>query len=366
MNTFYRLVTMPFYAVRRGKMPGIYKTWDECKAQVNGFPKARYKKFSTESEANDFVNDTTADNGSSSFAGGYSQQQKKYPSHTATASNHMSHTSAPFSHRQPMQKVPSTSNSESFNDTDFDGEMKNVYKIEYTKTVHIQPPVSRGSYPRSRGTESRSRGAQSMSRGAQSMSRGAQSRPRGAQSTSRGAQSRPRGAQSRSKNRWSRTQQRTNRNENSQGNDIVVYTDGGCYNNGQRGAQAGIGVYWGPSDPRNVSERLSGRQTNNRAEIHAACRAIEQAKAQGFQEITIKTDSQFLISAATQWISGWQRKNWTLSDGGPVKNKDDFIHLNRVSEGMNVKWIHVRGHTGIAGNEAADRLANEGALKPLP
>ncbi|XP_033737710.1 ribonuclease H1-like isoform X4 [Pecten maximus] len=266
MNTFYRLVTMPFYAVRRGKMPGIYKTWDECKAQVNGFPKARYKKFSTESEANDFVNDTTADNGSSSFAGGYSQQQKKYPSHTATASNHMSHTSAPFSHRQPMQKVPSTSNSESF----------------------------------------------------------------------------------------------------SQGNDIVVYTDGGCYNNGQRGAQAGIGVYWGPSDPRNVSERLSGRQTNNRAEIHAACRAIEQAKAQGFQEITIKTDSQFLISAATQWISGWQRKNWTLSDGGPVKNKDDFIHLNRVSEGMNVKWIHVRGHTGIAGNEAADRLANEGALKPLP
>lgn len=40
-----------FYAVKQGKNPGIYKTWDECKAQVEGFSGALYKGFSTRKEA---------------------------------------------------------------------------------------------------------------------------------------------------------------------------------------------------------------------------------------------------------------------------------------------------------------------------
>lgn len=47
---------MNFYAVRVGKTPGIYLTWPECQAQVNGFPNARYKKFSDRQAAEDFVN----------------------------------------------------------------------------------------------------------------------------------------------------------------------------------------------------------------------------------------------------------------------------------------------------------------------
>ncbi|CAI2691424.1 Ribonuclease H [Apilactobacillus kunkeei] len=44
-----------FYAVRKGKKPGIYSTWDECKNQVNGFPGAEYKSFKTKSEANAYM-----------------------------------------------------------------------------------------------------------------------------------------------------------------------------------------------------------------------------------------------------------------------------------------------------------------------
>ena len=47
---------MSFYAVRVGKTPGVYLTWPECQAQVNGFPNAKYKKFATEQQAIDFVN----------------------------------------------------------------------------------------------------------------------------------------------------------------------------------------------------------------------------------------------------------------------------------------------------------------------
>ena len=36
---------MAIYAVRIGKVPGLYKTWDECKVNVIGYPGAVYKKF---------------------------------------------------------------------------------------------------------------------------------------------------------------------------------------------------------------------------------------------------------------------------------------------------------------------------------
>ena len=46
---------MPFYAVARGKVPGVYETWAECKAQTESFGGARFKKFSSREEAKDFV-----------------------------------------------------------------------------------------------------------------------------------------------------------------------------------------------------------------------------------------------------------------------------------------------------------------------
>lgn len=55
-----------FYAVKIGTKPGIYNTWDECKACVHGFKGAVYKSFSTYEDAYAFINDneqsTTSDN----------------------------------------------------------------------------------------------------------------------------------------------------------------------------------------------------------------------------------------------------------------------------------------------------------------
>ncbi len=44
-----------YYAVRQGRVPGIYRTWDECKAQVHGFKEAAYKSFASEAEAIAFM-----------------------------------------------------------------------------------------------------------------------------------------------------------------------------------------------------------------------------------------------------------------------------------------------------------------------
>uniref|UniRef100_A0A8D2BS22 ribonuclease H n=1 Tax=Sus scrofa TaxID=9823 RepID=A0A8D2BS22_PIG len=145
---------------------------------------------------------------------------------------------------------------------------------------------------------------------------------------------------------------------------VVVYTDGCCSSNGRRRARAGIGVYWGPGHPLNVGIRLPGRQTNQRAEIHAACKALELAKAQNISKLVLYTDSMFTINGITSWVPGWKKNGWRTSTHKEVVNKEDFQELERLAQGMDVQWMHVPGHAGFIGNEEADRLAREGAKQP--
>lgn len=44
-----------FYGVHKGRVPGVYDTWDECKAQVDKFPGALYKSFPYRSEAQSYA-----------------------------------------------------------------------------------------------------------------------------------------------------------------------------------------------------------------------------------------------------------------------------------------------------------------------
>ncbi len=44
-----------FYAVKTGRVPGIYGTWAECQQQTNGFSGAVFKSFGTRQEAEAFI-----------------------------------------------------------------------------------------------------------------------------------------------------------------------------------------------------------------------------------------------------------------------------------------------------------------------
>lgn len=44
-----------FYAVKKGRQPGIYMTWPDAQKQVAGFSGAQFKSFATEKEARDFI-----------------------------------------------------------------------------------------------------------------------------------------------------------------------------------------------------------------------------------------------------------------------------------------------------------------------
>lgn len=51
-----------YYAVRVGKVPGIYSAWNECKMQIDGISGAQYKSFSSLKEAEQYIQETTENN----------------------------------------------------------------------------------------------------------------------------------------------------------------------------------------------------------------------------------------------------------------------------------------------------------------
>lgn len=52
---------MKFYAVRVGRSPGIYTSWDACVSQVKGYPGAIYKSFKSQTEAQSFLDEDAAE-----------------------------------------------------------------------------------------------------------------------------------------------------------------------------------------------------------------------------------------------------------------------------------------------------------------
>ncbi|MGO1580409.1 MAG: ribonuclease H1 domain-containing protein [Peptoniphilaceae bacterium] len=52
---------MNYYAIKKGRNPGIYLTWDQARKEVIGFSGAVYKKFNNEDEAKKFIEGINSD-----------------------------------------------------------------------------------------------------------------------------------------------------------------------------------------------------------------------------------------------------------------------------------------------------------------
>lgn len=152
---------------------------------------------------------------------------------------------------------------------------------------------------------------------------------------------------------------------------ITIYTDGSCLGNNRKDAatrSAGYGIFYGDDDERNVSKRLRGLQTNNRAEMQAIIEACERHADERDTVIEIITDSIYCKNVVTKWMAGWKRRGWRKADGKEPLNLDMVKRLHGLMNGGMCKkpvFTWVKGHAATHGNEEADRLANEGALLPL-
>lgn len=135
-------------------------------------------------------------------------------------------------------------------------------------------------------------------------------------------------------------------------NVVHLYTDGGCSGNPGPGGWGAV-LICGSQE-----KELSGydpETTNNRMELMAVIEGLKALKSK--RPVIIYTDSKYVLQGATEWMDGWKAKGWKKKGG--LKNVDLWQELDVAMNGHNITWEWVKGHSGIEGNERADRLAVE-------
>lgn len=143
-----------------------------------------------------------------------------------------------------------------------------------------------------------------------------------------------------------------------------VFTDGACSRNGRRGACAGIGVYFGPNDPRNVSDPLDDDDchTNQRAELYALGTALEILLSEPPTPTILFSDSEYAINCITRWANNWRKRGWKKADGEEVKNLDIIKPTVEIWDRLQARGASVTvAHVQRDLNTDADALAVDGA-----
>ena len=142
-----------------------------------------------------------------------------------------------------------------------------------------------------------------------------------------------------------------------------VYMDGACSKNGTNEATAGIGVYFGENDSRNISKKLHDKPTNNVAELNAMITAFNIVKndLDEGKIITFVSDSEYAIKCATSYGKTQQLGNWVKD----IPNKELVKILYEYCKNyINLQFLHIKAHTNnddihSIGNYNADLLARK-------
>ena len=133
---------------------------------------------------------------------------------------------------------------------------------------------------------------------------------------------------------------------------VDIFTDGACSGNPGPGGWGAI-LRYGKTE-----KELSGgaeETTNNQMEMTAVIEALKILKE--ICDITLTTDSQYVVKGMTEWLKDWQARGWKTSTKKPVANQELWQELSELAEKHHIRWQWVKGHAGHPENERCDALA---------
>lgn len=148
--------------------------------------------------------------------------------------------------------------------------------------------------------------------------------------------------------------------------DVTIWTDGSAWE-GFGGAAA---VCVSQSGKRHIETYAEMKgATNQTMELMGAIIGLRRCwydpdplasgRKRRSKRVLIYSDSAYLTNCFIQgWIPNWRRRGWRKADGKPVANRALWETLDTlVIMYKEVKFIHIRGHSGNKNNELADHHA---------
>jgi ribonuclease HI len=149
--------------------------------------------------------------------------------------------------------------------------------------------------------------------------------------------------------------------------EITIFTDGASRGNPGPGGWGAIVAHG-----NHVNEIGGGEKktTNNRMELTAvieALKLVSRVKTKNIKSETIVyTDSSYVLKGGSFWVYDWQKNNWKTKTKKAVENQGLWKKFLKASEGIDIKWKLLKGHSGIPGNVRCDEIATSFAdgLKP--
>jgi len=139
------------------------------------------------------------------------------------------------------------------------------------------------------------------------------------------------------------------------GEEVVIYTDGGCRNNPGPGGYGVVLLHEGSR------QELSGgyaKTTNNRMELTACIKGLEALARK--QSVIVFSDSQYVVNGIEKgWARKWKKNDWKRTEREMAENSDLWAQLLDACDKHEVKFKWVRGHDGNRENERCDVLAVE-------
>jgi ribonuclease HI len=133
--------------------------------------------------------------------------------------------------------------------------------------------------------------------------------------------------------------------------DVDCYTDGSCINNGKSNSSGGWCYLIDMKDCERVvvcNNVPIHNTTSNRMELMAVIECvtcvtdnisrISQQCGNFIYNVTVTSDSEYVVNGITTYIKGWKRNKWRTRTGSEVCNKDLWMRLDKCCENANIVW----------------------------
>ena len=136
---------------------------------------------------------------------------------------------------------------------------------------------------------------------------------------------------------------------------IEIYTDGSSLGNPGPG---GYGIVLKYKDLRKTASQGFRKTTNNRMELLAVIEALKLLNENAIdKEIIIYSDSQYVINAISKgWVYSCKKKSFK-----DKANPDLWREFLKIYPNYRVKFVWIKGHSGVPENEVCDKLAKTAA-----